>query len=56
MRKRFFFEKKKQKTFVSLGLGRCNRAGTEESEVFCAAPRGGAFFQKSAASFRLTKM
>jgi hypothetical protein len=43
--KRFFFEKKKQKTFSTLGHGRrlIQRPRPGAKEVFCRA-----FFQKSA--------
>jgi hypothetical protein len=33
--KNFFFEKKKQKTFIKLGCGRSMAAGLRKSKVFC---------------------
>jgi hypothetical protein len=35
--KRFFFEKKKQKIFITLGRAGFNATVQEEAEVFCAA-------------------
>jgi hypothetical protein len=49
-RKRFFFEKKKQKTFIYCGLWRwcCHRP---QDQKFFASPGGAPFFQKRSASF-----
>jgi hypothetical protein len=47
-RKRFFFEKKKQKTFDSWRLRMSQRPMPRVIKVFCRAPGGAPFFQKSA--------
>jgi hypothetical protein len=51
--KRFFFEKKKQKTFMSLGLGRQNPRGPDSQKFFAAL-----FFKKArtfSSAFRLPR-
>jgi hypothetical protein len=45
-KKRFFFEKKKQKTFV-LGLRALKTARARGAKVFCGGGPPGHFFQKS---------
>jgi hypothetical protein len=49
-RKRFFFEKKKQKTSVYCGSWHA-RADAPKDQKFFASPGGAPFFQKRSASF-----
>jgi len=45
-RKRFFFEKKKQKTFAKLGHWLFQQHGLKERRFFCFAARDGYFVHK----------
>jgi hypothetical protein len=45
--KTFFFEKKNQKTFAPCGPGDVETSRVKVAKVFCGAPGGEPFFQKS---------
>jgi hypothetical protein len=51
-RKRFFFEKKKQKTFAPGGVGN-GIVSTRSKQKFFCFPRRGAFFFKKRSAFLL---